>query len=61
VVLYNAAGAMMGLGWALTRWTALAGIATAIWLPVAIAVSSPSAWIYWVIYGLRSADSFRSE
>ena len=91
VVLYSAAGAMMGGGWALTAWTALkplpltrneranarvrgalrnsyfaiafytACAIVAVWLPVAIAVVISVMWIYWVIYGIRSAGEAHSE
>jgi uncharacterized membrane protein len=91
VVLYSVAGAIMGVGWALTGWTALepepltrteraaaqvrknlknayfaiafytACAIVAVWLPLAIAVVITVMWIYWVIYGLRSAGDARSD
>jgi hypothetical protein len=33
----------------------------AIWQPMAIAVVITLMWIYWVIYGIRSAGAYRSE
>ena len=90
VVLYSAAGAIMGVGWALIAWTALKPVPltrnehaaarvrkslrnacfaiavyttcaiVAVWLPVAIAVVITIMWIYWVIYGIRSAGETHS-
>jgi uncharacterized membrane protein len=91
VVLYSAAGAIMGVGWALIGWSALKpelltrneratarvrkGIKNsyfaiafyttcaivALWQPIAIAVVITLMWIYWVIYGIRSAEDSREE
>jgi uncharacterized membrane protein len=91
VVLYSAAGVIMGVGWALTGLAALKppmltrneraaarvrkglrnayfAIAfyttcaiVAVWLPLATAVVLTLMWIYWVIYGLRSAGEAHSE
>jgi uncharacterized membrane protein len=91
VVLYSAAGAIMGVGWALTAWTALKPLPltrderaaarvrkslrnayfaiafyttcaiVAIWLPMAIAVVITLMWVYWVIYGVRSAGEPQPE
>ena len=91
VILYSAAGAIMGLGWALMAWTtlkpspltrneratarvrkglrnayfAMAFYTTcaivAIWQPVAIAVVISVMWLYWVIYGIRSAGAAHAE
>jgi hypothetical protein len=33
----------------------------AVWLPIVIAVVITLMWIYWVIYGLRSAGRSHSE
>lgn len=89
VVLYSAAGAIMGLGWTLVGRSALPlarddgaagrvrkGIRSATfavvfytacaiaagWQPLAVAVVQTVMWMYWVIYGLRSAgDARRAE
>jgi uncharacterized membrane protein len=91
VVLYSAAGAIMGVGWALTSWTALKPVPlarneraaarvqkglrnacfavafyttcaiVAIWLPIPAAVVITGMWVYWVIYGLRSAGESQKE
>ena len=91
VVLYCAAGAFMGVGWALLAWTALkpraltrneraaarvqiglrkayfavaaytACAIVAIWQPVAVAVVISAMWMYWVIYGIRSAGEASSD
>lgn len=91
VVLYSAAGALMGVGWALIGLTALhprpltrndrasarvrkglrqawfavalysACTIVAFWQPVAVAAVITVMWIYWVIFGLRSASEARGE
>jgi uncharacterized membrane protein len=91
VVLYSAAGAMMGVGWALTGWAALKPVPltrneratartrkglqnayfaiafyttcaiVAVWLPIPAAVIITGMWVYWVIYGLRSAGESQTE
>jgi uncharacterized membrane protein len=44
---------------AITLYTACAIVA--VWLPLAAAVVITLMWIYWVIYGLRSAEEVHSE
>jgi uncharacterized membrane protein len=91
VVLYSVAGAIMGVGWALTGWAALKppgltrneraaarvrkGLVNAyfaiafyttcaivaVWLPLATALVITLMWVYWVIYGLRSASEAHAE
>jgi uncharacterized membrane protein len=91
VVLYSAAGAIMGVGWALTGRAALkppgltrnarataqvrkglrnayfaiafytTSAIVAVWLPFAVAVVITLMWVYWVIYGLRSAGEAHAE